>query len=106
MELTVADDFQNNLYQATINSFVSHLADTLSGTEYLTQRQETKIIQLIKKIPLKSSKVLKKFGTLFCIIRPYEHYDSVVFNQYFYEWYWTMLVKYCNCILACQALSR
>ena len=43
-----------------------------------------KIIQLIKKIPLKSSKVLKNFGTLPCIIRPYEHYDSVVFNQYFY----------------------
>ena len=35
MELTVANDFQNNLDQASINSFVSHLADTLSGTEYL-----------------------------------------------------------------------
>ena len=34
MELTVANDFQNNFDQATINSFVSHPADTLSGTEY------------------------------------------------------------------------
>ena len=35
MELTVANDFQNNLDWATVNSFVSHLADTLSRTEYL-----------------------------------------------------------------------
>ena len=35
MEVTVANDFQNNLNQATINSFLRHLADTLSGTEYL-----------------------------------------------------------------------
>ena len=35
MELTVANDFQNNLDQATINNFASHLADTLNGTEYL-----------------------------------------------------------------------
>ena len=41
MELTVANDFQNN-YQATINSFVSHLADTLSGTEYLLKGKKRK----------------------------------------------------------------
>ena len=34
MKLTVANHFQNNLDQATVGSFVRHLADTLSGTEY------------------------------------------------------------------------
>ena len=34
MELIIAHDFQNNFDQATINSFASHFADTLSGTEY------------------------------------------------------------------------
>ena len=47
MELTVANDVQNNLDQATINSFVSHLADTLSGVS--TQRQEAKMIWLIQE---------------------------------------------------------
>ena len=42
MELTVANDFQNNLDQATINSFVSHLPDTLSGTEYLLKGKKRK----------------------------------------------------------------
>ena len=41
MELTVANDFQN-LDQATINSFVIHLADTLSGTEYLLKGKKRK----------------------------------------------------------------
>ena len=36
MELTVANDSQNNLDQATtINSILSHRADTLSRIEYL-----------------------------------------------------------------------
>ena len=35
MELTAADDFQNNLDQITINSILSHLAGTLNGIEYL-----------------------------------------------------------------------
>ena len=35
-------DFQNNLDQATVNSFVSHLADTLSGTEYLLKGKKRK----------------------------------------------------------------
>ena len=34
MELTVANDFQNNLDQASINSLVSHLADTENNTAY------------------------------------------------------------------------
>ena len=42
MELTVANDFQNNLDQTTINSFVSHLADILSGTEYLLKGKKRK----------------------------------------------------------------
>ena len=42
MELIVTHDFQNNLDQATINSFVSHLADTPSGTEYLLKGKEQK----------------------------------------------------------------
>ena len=42
MELTVAYDFQNNFDQATINSFVSNLADTLSGTEYLLKGMKRK----------------------------------------------------------------
>ena len=42
MELTVANDFQNNLNLATINSFVSHLADTLSVTEYLLKGKKQK----------------------------------------------------------------
>ena len=57
MELTVANDFQNNLNQATVISSVSHLADTLCGTEFLsTQRQETEIIQFIKKNSIKKLK--------------------------------------------------
>ena len=35
MELTVANDFQNNLYQITIVSILSHLAGTLNEVEYL-----------------------------------------------------------------------
>ena len=42
MELTVANDFQNNFDQATINSFVNHLDDTLSGTEYLLKDMKGK----------------------------------------------------------------
>ena len=42
MELTVANDFQNNLDQETINSFVSHLADTLRGTECLLKGKKRK----------------------------------------------------------------
>ena len=42
MKLTVANDFQNNFDQATINSFVSHFADTLSGTEYLLKGTKQK----------------------------------------------------------------
>ena len=42
MEFTVANDFQNNLDQATINSFVRHLADALSGTEYLLKGKKQK----------------------------------------------------------------
>ena len=42
MDLTVANDFQNNLDQATINSFVSHLTDTLSGTQYLLKGKKQK----------------------------------------------------------------
>ena len=68
MELTVADDFQNNLDHATIDSFVTHLVEYTEWNRISTQRQEMKIIQLIKKIPLKSSKVLKKYGTLSCIV--------------------------------------
>ena len=35
MELTVANDFQNNLDQITIVSISSHFAGTLNETEYL-----------------------------------------------------------------------
>ena len=42
MELTAANDFQNNLDQATINSFVTHLADTLNGIEYLLKGKKQK----------------------------------------------------------------
>ena len=42
MELTVANDFQNSLDQATINNFESYLADTLSGTEYLVKGKKRK----------------------------------------------------------------
>ena len=41
--MTVANDFQNNLDQATINSFVGHLlADRLSGTVYLLKGKKRK----------------------------------------------------------------
>ena len=49
MELTVANDFQNNFDRATINSFVSHLADTLSGTEYPLKGTKLKYYSLLKK---------------------------------------------------------
>ena len=44
MELTVADDnrFQNDLDQVTINNILSHLADTLSGKEYLLKGKKRK----------------------------------------------------------------
>ena len=41
MELTVANDFQNNIYQATINSILSNLADR-NGTEYLLKGKKGK----------------------------------------------------------------
>ena len=87
MELTVANDFQNNFDQATNNSFISHLADTLSGRNIYAKAKNENNSAYSKKIMLNSSKVLKKFGTLSCIIRPYEHYDSVVLFQYFYGEY-------------------
>ena len=49
MELTVANDFQNNLNQVTINSILSHLADTLSGIEYLHSPHEN--METLEKIP-------------------------------------------------------
>ena len=44
MELTVTNDdrFQNNFDQLTINSTLSHLADTLSGKEYLLKGKKRK----------------------------------------------------------------
>ena len=69
MKLTVANDFQNNLDQATINSIVSHLADTLSGIEYLLKGKKGKNnTAYSRKIQSKSSKALKMFGTLSCIM--------------------------------------
>ena len=35
MELTVANDFQNNLDQITTVSILSHLAGAMNGIEYL-----------------------------------------------------------------------
>ena len=42
MELTVANDFKNNLDQVAIKSFVTHLADTLSRTGYLLKGKKRK----------------------------------------------------------------
>ena len=65
MELTAANYFQNNLDQATINSILSHLADTQSGIEIcLKARKENNYTAHSGKIPSKSSKVLEKFGAL------------------------------------------
>ena len=63
MELTVANDFQNNLDQATINNFMSHLADTLSGTEYLLKARNKNNTAYSE-----SSKVFNMFGTLSCVM--------------------------------------
>ena len=46
MELIIANDLQNNLNQATIKRFVSHLAE---WNRISNRRQETKMIQLIQK---------------------------------------------------------
>ena len=42
--MTVANDnrFQNNLDQITVNSVLSHLADTSSGKEYLFKGKKRK----------------------------------------------------------------
>ena len=42
LNLNGTNDFQNNFDQATVNSFLSHLADTLSGTEYLLKGTKQK----------------------------------------------------------------
>ena len=49
MKLTVANDFQNNLDQITINSILSHLADTLNGIEYLHSPHTN--METLAKIP-------------------------------------------------------
>ena len=49
MELTVANDFQNNLDQVTIVSFLSHLAGTLNEVEYL--HSPDKNMETLEKIP-------------------------------------------------------
>ena len=64
MKLTVANDFQNNLDHITTNSILSHLTGTLNGTE--TRKENNTAYP--GRIPSKSSKVLKKFGTLLCIM--------------------------------------
>ena len=53
---TVADDFQNNFDQATINSFVNHLADTFSGTEYLLKGKKGNQYSLFRKNSIKKFK--------------------------------------------------
>ena len=57
MELT-ADDFQNNLDQATINSFVSHLIHWVEQNTYSKARNENNTAYL-KKIHQKTQKFLK-----------------------------------------------
>ena len=48
MEATVADDFQHSLDQTTLNSILSDLVDTSSGTEYEVERD--KINHIVSKI--------------------------------------------------------
>ena len=48
MKLTVANDFQHNLDQVTLNSILSDLVDTLSGIEYKVERD--KISHIVSKI--------------------------------------------------------
>ena len=66
MELTIANDFQNNLDHSTINSFVSHLADTMTWLEqniYSKARNEK--IQFIQKIHQKAQRFLKSLEPYF-----------------------------------------
>ena len=49
MELTVANDFQNNLNQITIVSILSHLAGTLNEVEYLHSAHKN--METLQKIP-------------------------------------------------------
>ena len=66
MELTLADDFQNKLDQATITIILSHLADTLSGMEniYLKARKENNTAYSGKNSIKKTERFLKSFITL------------------------------------------
>ena len=50
MELTVADDFQQNLDQVTIVSILSHLAGTMNGIEYLHSPHEN--MKTLEKVPI------------------------------------------------------
>ena len=56
MELTVVNNFQNNLHQATVNSILSHLAYTLSGIEYLLKGKKEKLYSLFRKNSIKKLK--------------------------------------------------
>ena len=56
LNLTVANDFQNNLDRATINMFISHLADTLSGTKYLLKGKKRKQYNVFQKNSIKKLK--------------------------------------------------
>ena len=49
MELTVANDFQNNLHQITIVSILSQLAGTRNEVEYLHSPQKN--METLAKIP-------------------------------------------------------
>ena len=55
MELTVANDFQNGLDQATINSILSYLVDRSSGIEYEVKRDEINhVVSEIRSVFIKA----------------------------------------------------
>ena len=76
MELTVANDFQNNLDQVTIVSTFSHLAGTLNEIEYLHSRDknmetlEKNPIEYNGKLPsvkcLKATMLMKEYDKKAC----------------------------------------
>ena len=77
MELTVTNNFQNNLDQATINSILSHLADTQSGKEIcLKTRKENNHTAYSGKIPLTSSKSLEP-----CLHNDYHEHTNIVMKM-------------------------
>ena len=58
MELTVANDFQNNLGQITIVSILSRLAGTMNEIEY--QHSPCKNMETLEKIPIQWESPLVK----------------------------------------------